>query len=234
VSGRRWWDFLPRHFGAFRSHNIFAVHRVHGRAKRPDAATNQCVSSSSGRPSESLTVSPTALGSVDATDPTVTSFNFTCPSVSPPAPIYFIQISSPYTTNITWTTRFAIADVNGQTVPAPTPTQPPGDYGSAGQPTPWGSATLTGPTQPAPSDVGASVGMAPSSAPANGASSASNALTNSASATPGMTSGSNSNAGTPTTGSAAPSGTGHNGAAGVGAVSFLTLGTVAMFIALVI
>jgi hypothetical protein len=78
---------------------------------------------------------------VDATDPSVTSYNWSCPSVSPPAPIYFYQFSSPYSTEPFWSGRFTIAAADGQTVAAPE-VQFPGEHGGPPISTLWGNATI--------------------------------------------------------------------------------------------
>jgi hypothetical protein len=88
-----------------------------------------------------LICSPTAVGQVDATDPSVTSYNWSCPSVSPPAPIYFYQFSSPYSTEPFWSGRFTIAAADGQTVAAPE-VQFPGEHGGPPISILWGNATI--------------------------------------------------------------------------------------------
>lgn len=87
----------------------------------------------------------TTVATVDGTDASNTTFNYPCPAVHPNAPIYFYQFSSPFSKNLYWTTRFAIADTNGQVTPAPNATQP------NGQAIPWGVGVLDDPSQAVPS-----------------------------------------------------------------------------------
>jgi len=63
-------------------------------------------------------------------------YNFPCPQVIPHAAVYFYQFSSSSTSNLTWTTRFAIASSSGQTTPPPNSTQPDGSS------IPWGTGML--------------------------------------------------------------------------------------------
>jgi len=101
----------------------------------------------------------TTVGTVDGTSATNTSLDWTCPAVTPNAKIYFYQFTSPDDpTNTTWTTRFTIADANGNTV-APSQTTQPG-----GAPTPWGVGALNNPadaTPPPPTGGGSSAAAAP-------------------------------------------------------------------------
>ncbi|KAJ7272620.1 hypothetical protein B0H12DRAFT_588674 [Mycena haematopus] len=46
------------------------------------------------------------------------TYDYTCPQVTPNAPIYFYQFTSGGTPNITWTTRFTIAGADGSSVNA--------------------------------------------------------------------------------------------------------------------
>lgn len=73
------------------------------------------------------------------------TFNWTCPEVTVPAPIYFYQFISPESTTPQWTTRFTIADANGTTVAAPNATQP-SQNGQPGKAIPWGVGTLSNPS----------------------------------------------------------------------------------------
>ncbi|GAA5909604.1 hypothetical protein JCM6882_003471 [Rhodosporidiobolus microsporus] len=59
------------------------------------------------------------------------SFEFECPEVDPPAPIYFYQFTLNGESPV-WTTRFTLAAENGTTVDAPNATQPDGSD------VPWG------------------------------------------------------------------------------------------------
>lgn len=88
----------------------------------------------------------TTVGTVDGTASPGT-FSFPCPAVTPAAPIYFYQFSSPAATDKQWTGRFTITSVAGQTVPAPNQVQPDG------QAIPWGTGALVDPSKavPAPS-----------------------------------------------------------------------------------
>lgn len=89
------------------------------------------------------------LTTVATVDGTVSpgTFSFPCPAVTPPAPIYFYQFSSPAATDKQWTGRFTITSVAGQTVPASNQVQP------NGQAIPWGTGALVDPSKavPAPS-----------------------------------------------------------------------------------
>jgi hypothetical protein len=58
-----------------------------------------------------------AVGTVDATSSTNSSYSYPCVSVEPNSQIYFYQFTSPASTNVLWTTRFTIADATGKTVP---------------------------------------------------------------------------------------------------------------------
>jgi len=96
----------------------------------------------------------TTVATVDGT--TATSNSWTCPQVTPNSAIYFYQFTSPASNNTYWTTRFAIADANGNTTPPSEQTQP-----GTGDKIPWGTGALAanssaskppptgGPTSPA-------------------------------------------------------------------------------------
>ncbi|CAL1714395.1 unnamed protein product [Somion occarium] len=123
----------------------------------------------------------TTIATVDGTDPTKAEFTFPCPA------IYFYQFSSPATTNLTWTTRFTIADATGNSVPPANANQPNGD------PIPWGIGALEDPSKATPPPTagaantsGSTAGTSSSSSPASGppaASSVSSAPTSGASST---------------------------------------------------
>ncbi|KNZ74987.1 hypothetical protein J132_05386 [Termitomyces sp. J132] len=89
-----------------------------------------------------LTTVATGLdGTVDGT------FDHICPSVSPNAPIYFYQFTSPNAPVKEWTTRFTIASSTGATTAPTNNTQPNGAA------IPWGTGALTDPStavQPPP------------------------------------------------------------------------------------
>ncbi|KAL4062499.1 hypothetical protein V8B97DRAFT_270595 [Scleroderma yunnanense] len=78
------------------------------------------------------------VGTVDGTDPSKTTFSYTCPQVSPHSAIYFYQFSSSASSNSTWTTRFTITDKASDVVPPAQPTQP------GGASIPWGTGMLVG------------------------------------------------------------------------------------------
>ncbi|EKM50580.1 uncharacterized protein PHACADRAFT_263931 [Phanerochaete carnosa HHB-10118-sp] len=86
----------------------------------------------------------TTVATVDGTDATKTSFDYPCPQVTPNSAIYFYQFTSPNTSDVTWTTRFAIADASGNTTPPANSTQPNGDSIS------WGIGTLVDPSTAVP------------------------------------------------------------------------------------
>lgn len=60
---------------------------------------------------------PTAVGTLDGTSPTANSYSYPCLAVEPNSQIYFYQFTSPNSNNVTWTTRFTIADATGKSVP---------------------------------------------------------------------------------------------------------------------
>jgi hypothetical protein len=67
------------------------------------------------------------VATLDGTNPAVTSFTYPCPQVEPNSAIYFYQFSTAAApTSLQWTTRFAIADATGKTVPPPNAIQPDG------------------------------------------------------------------------------------------------------------
>lgn len=67
--------------------------------------------------------------------------------VTPNSDIYFYQFTDPSTTNITWTTRFTIADASGNSVDPENATQP------GGQAIPWGTGALVDPSKATPPPV---------------------------------------------------------------------------------
>ncbi|KAJ7132254.1 hypothetical protein C8R44DRAFT_977901 [Mycena epipterygia] len=84
------------------------------------------------------------------------TFDYTCPEVTPNAPIYFYQFSAPGTSNFTWTGRFIIAATDGSSTAATETEQ------SNGQTVLWGkgalvdASTATGP--PTFNSTGSSAG----------------------------------------------------------------------------
>ncbi|BGP20867.1 putative glycosidase CRH2 [Rhodosporidiobolus nylandii] len=68
-------------------------------------------------------------------------YNFTCPEVDPPAPIYFYQFTQDGKDAV-WTSRFTLEAANGTKVAAPNATQPDG------KPVPWGIGHLVNSTTP--------------------------------------------------------------------------------------
>jgi len=58
------------------------------------------------------------VGTVDATDSANPNYSYTCLAVTPNAPIYFYKFSTPASSDILFTTRFTIADTQGNSVPA--------------------------------------------------------------------------------------------------------------------
>ena len=145
----------------------------------------------------------TAVGTVDGTDHAKATYDFTCPSVrrasrlpasitivltasvarqvTPPAPIYFYQFTSPGATGTLWTTRFTIADASGASVPAPNATEPDG------QPIPWGVGALTDPSTAVAAPSYLSGGAASASGSSSGSASASASATSSVSASASAT-----------------------------------------------
>ncbi|KAJ3012007.1 hypothetical protein NUW54_g1998 [Trametes sanguinea] len=82
----------------------------------------------------------TTVANLDGTDASKTTYSYDCPQVTPNSAIYFYQFTSPDAANRTWTTRFAIADANGNTTPPANSTQPDG------QAIPWGVGNLVDPS----------------------------------------------------------------------------------------
>jgi hypothetical protein len=105
--------------------------------------------------------------------------NFVCPQVTPNSAIYFYQYSSPNSTDKTWTTRFTIADANGNTVPPANSQQPNGDN------IPWGVGALVNPADAVAAPVGGGgAGDATASASTNATSSSSSSSISVPSASP--------------------------------------------------
>jgi len=101
------------------------------------------------------------VGTVDATDSTNPRYSYPCLAVEPNAPIYFYKFSSPASSDILFTTRFTIADAQGNSVPATlTETATNGDVIR------WGTGALSDPTQgDQPPVVGTGSGNSTSAAP---------------------------------------------------------------------
>lgn len=75
-----------------------------------------------------------AITTIDGTKQT--KFTYPCPDVSPNSAIYFYEFSSNSSTQKYWTTRFTIADKDGNTTPPSQKSQPNGDA------IPWGTGSL--------------------------------------------------------------------------------------------
>lgn len=92
----------------------------------------------------------TTIATVDTTSSAATTYTWTCPDVSPNAPIYFYQFShAAEPANLVWTTRFTIAAADGTTEAAENQTQPDGSN------VPWGIGQLADPSEakPAPAYI---------------------------------------------------------------------------------
>ncbi|KAF8721815.1 hypothetical protein AX14_010166 [Amanita brunnescens Koide BX004] len=105
------------------------------------------------------------------------SYSWTCPQVTPPAPIYFYQFTAPNTADKQWTARFTIATSSGQTVPAPDATQP-----GSGEQIPWGAGGLSNPSSAVPPP--AYLGNGTTSSSSTSSSSTSSSGNSSSSSTP--------------------------------------------------
>ncbi|KAH9851842.1 hypothetical protein C2E23DRAFT_732131 [Lenzites betulinus] len=91
----------------------------------------------------------TTVASFDGTDASISTFSYPCPEVTPNSAIYFYQFTTPKDPAAReWTTRFAIADAQGNTTPPPNATQPGADPSTT--PIPWGTGALKDPSQAAP------------------------------------------------------------------------------------
>ncbi|KAI9062726.1 hypothetical protein FKP32DRAFT_1573489 [Trametes sanguinea] len=119
----------------------------------------------------------TTVASFDGTDPKLTTMSYPCPDVEPNSAIYFYQFSTPVApTALTWTTRFAIADAQGNTTPPPNATQ------ANGQQIPWGTGKLADPSKAVPEPGYLLPGGASASASASTTGSTSSAASGSSSA----------------------------------------------------
>ncbi|KAG8902430.1 hypothetical protein FRB99_004493 [Tulasnella sp. 403] len=79
----------------------------------------------------------TVATGLDGTNPKLTPYNWTCPSVSPYSTIYFYQFSrGDNQTDTTWTTRFTITSSKGLYTSPSNSTQP------GGEAIPWGVGVL--------------------------------------------------------------------------------------------
>ncbi|KAG8914604.1 hypothetical protein FRC01_003993, partial [Tulasnella sp. 417] len=121
----------------------------------------------------------TTIATVDTTSAAATSYTWTCPDVSPNAPIYFYQFShAAEPANLVWTTRFTIAAADGSTVAAENQTQPDGTNVA------WGIGQLADPSEakPAPAYITGQGTTGPTTASASGAASVSSRPATSAAA----------------------------------------------------
>ncbi|KAG9017958.1 hypothetical protein FRB90_012844 [Tulasnella sp. 427] len=88
-------------------------------------------------PNLAMTKVTTVATNLDGSDPTLTPFNWTCPSVTPCSAIYFYQIYDSSTEDSpSWTGRFTIASPHGASITPPNTTQPDGEA------IPWGFGAL--------------------------------------------------------------------------------------------
>ncbi|KDN41512.1 hypothetical protein K437DRAFT_226713 [Tilletiaria anomala UBC 951] len=114
---------------------------------------------------QAMTKLETIATGLDGTDPTKTSYSWTCPEVSPYSAIYFYQVTTDGTSDPAWTTRWAISSPNGTVVSPPHANQPGG-----GSPAiPWGNGKLLS----APVTNSASTGASSSAASSSSSSSSS-------------------------------------------------------------
>ncbi|KAH8810401.1 hypothetical protein DL96DRAFT_1627082 [Flagelloscypha sp. PMI_526] len=139
------------------------------------------------------------------------TFDYPCPDVTPQSAIYFYEFNAPGATadGPQWTTRFAIADAQGNTVPPENADQP---NPKAGDPAiPWGTGKL---------ESGTASGVSGSSSAAASASSGAPGASNStASATSAAGSSTSSGLVKNTSGSASSSSASKTGAAGAATTS---------------
>ncbi|KAG9019098.1 hypothetical protein FRB90_006412 [Tulasnella sp. 427] len=115
----------------------------------------------------------TTIATVDTTSKAATTYTYTCPDVTPNAPIYFYQFShAAEPANLVWTTRFTIAAADGSTEAAENQTQPDG------QNIPWGTGALTDPStaKPAPAYITGQSAAGASSASVSGSAAASTSM----------------------------------------------------------
>jgi len=102
------------------------------------------------------------VATVDGTDNTNHAFSYPCLDVTPNSQIYFYKFTSPGAPNDPlFTTRFTIADAQGQTT---TPTQT--ETATNGDLVAWGTGALTDPSQgDQPPNLGNSTGTGATSSP---------------------------------------------------------------------
>lgn len=133
-----------------------------------------------------MTKLATVATGLDGTDSSKTSISFTCPEVSPYSAIYFYQYSLGGSGSPAWTTRWTIADANGQSTTPTHATQ------TDGQAIPWGTGKLVGTVQTQYGSGSSSSSNSTSSSSSSTASSTSTSDTASSSAAADMTSSSSS------------------------------------------
>ncbi|KAK0242899.1 hypothetical protein EDD85DRAFT_308974 [Armillaria nabsnona] len=98
---------------------------------------NMTIKLMAGSNNDMQLVQTVAVG-LDGTDPAVTPFSWTCPSVAPYSHIYFYEFTNGNDTGGSkWTTRFTIASPSGETTPPEYSSQPNGDN------IPWGSGSTS-------------------------------------------------------------------------------------------
>lgn len=154
---------------------------------------------------------PTAVGTLDGTSPTANTYSYPCLAVEPNSQIYFYQFTSPNSNNVTWTTRFTIADATGKSVPPElTETNSAGeivrygigkleDQSLADAPPPRGNLTA-----PSASVNGTSTSLASNTTPPNSAATPTSTLTRDVSPNDGSD-GSDGNSNSTTSAAAKPS-----------------------------
>ncbi|KAI9062730.1 hypothetical protein FKP32DRAFT_1677236 [Trametes sanguinea] len=128
----------------------------------------------------------TTVANLDGTDASKTTYSYDCPQVTPNSAIYFYQFTSPNAANRTWTTRFAIADANGNTTPPANSTQPDG------QAIPWGVGNLVDPS----SAVAAPSYLASGTTGSTGSTTSTTGSTSGSTGSTGSSAGASSGAGT--------------------------------------
>ncbi|CAO1631809.1 unnamed protein product [Jaminaea pallidilutea] len=138
-----------------------------------------------------MTKLATVATGLDGTDSSKTSISFTCPEVSPYSAIYFYQYSLGGSGSPAWTTRWTIADANGQSTTPTHATQ------TDGQAIPWGTGKLVGTVQTqygsgSSTSSNSTSASSSSTASSDAASSTSTSDTTSSSAAADMTSSSSS------------------------------------------
>ncbi|KAE8224000.1 hypothetical protein CF319_g3052 [Tilletia indica] len=149
----------------------------------------------------------TMVGVIDGTDASNTTLSWTAPAVNPYSAIYFFQFDHGNAqADPTWTTRFSIADADGQTTAPSQPYQP----GNKDVPAiPWGTGALaSGSGSDSSSDTNSSTASSNTTPATQAASSTGSTLTTpsttSASQTSSKSSTSTPSSTTPATGAAAP------------------------------